>query len=327
MLVEIDQLTKRYRGKIYANDQISLTVDAGEVFGLLGPNGAGKTTLVSQVVGLVTPTSGRITIAGKDIVAHPAFARQACALQPQAQVPISGLTLRQAIELVGRIRHGEPRQVRQRTADLVEALDLGQWRDLPGQRLSGGLRRLATFCMAAVTPGRLVVLDEPTNDVDPIRRRRLWQQVRQLAEEGIAVLLVTHNVLEAERSVDRLALIAEGRLVASGTPAALRALATGDLRLELVCEPGTALPAAPGFALSSVGAGPRLYITLAPKDVDAAVAWADALRKQGIVEDFTLGGATLEDVYIQVVGQTAKVGAAVGLETRGDERSTLGRTR
>ena len=113
--------------------------------------------------------------------------------------------------------------------------------------------------MAAVVPGRIVVLDEPTNDVDPLRRKLLWQQVRALADNGAAVLLVTHNVLEAERCVDRLAIVDHGRVVAQGTPAALKGELGGALRLELVLEPGAEPPATSPFGPATT-VGRRLFI-------------------------------------------------------------------
>jgi ABC-2 type transport system ATP-binding protein len=241
MLLEIAHLSKTYRNGLRANQDISLSVAAGEVFGLLGPNGAGKTTLVSQVLGAVVPSAGTIAIDGVDVVRHPGFARQACSYQPQSSVPIDGLTPLQAIQLVGRIRGGGRRPVRAGAHQLIEALDLGDWaeRSVP---LSGGVARLVAFCMAIVVPGRIVVLDEPTNDVDPLRRKLLWRQVQALADAGSAVLLVTHNVLEAERCVDRLAIIGSGRVLASGTAAALKADLERRLRREHAAgEP----PAAP----------------------------------------------------------------------------------
>ena len=232
-------LTKTYRrGGVRANDGIALQVDAGEVFGLLGHNGAGKTTLVNQVVGLRRPDAGSIRLDGVDVVADPGFARQVCSLQPQAQLPIDGLTPDQAIELLGRLRGGSPAVVERARDRYVEELSLGEWRGVDGERLSGGVKRLVSFVMAAVVPGRVVILDEPTNDVDPVRRRMLWGQVRALADEGAAVLLVTHNVVEAERSVDRLAILDRGRVIAQGTPASLKAEVADDLRLEIVLEPG-----------------------------------------------------------------------------------------
>ena len=222
-VLEVEDVCKRYRrGGVVANDGIRLEVAEGEVLGLLGPNGAGKTTLVNQILGVLVPDSGSIRIDGHDVVARPALARRLCSYQPQATAPVEGLTPREAIELVGRIRGGATKEVARRASELLGALDLSPAADrlVP---LSGGMARLTGFCMAAVVPGRVVVLDEPTNDVDPLRRRILWSLVRGLADGGAAVLLVTHNVVESERGVDRLAIVARGRVLAEGTPAALKA--------------------------------------------------------------------------------------------------------
>jgi ABC-2 type transport system ATP-binding protein len=304
MLLEIQGLTKRYRRGAVANDGITLAVEAGEITGLLGHNGAGKTTLVNQVVGILRPDAGTIRLAGIDAVADPGAARRLCAIQPQAQVPITGLTPRQAIELVGRMRGGRAAEVRARADRLIDALDIGEWRDTDAARLSGGVKRLTSFCMAAVSPGRLVILDEPTNDVDPVRRRLLWAQVRALGDEGVAVLLVTHNVVEAERSVDGLVLLDEGRVVAAGTPAALKARLADGLRLELVPEPGR-VPVVPeelGGAVESAG---RLVVTIPRSLAGRAVAWAAEQQRTGALEEFALVPSTLEDAYIAIVDRQA----------------------
>lgn len=304
MLLRIDGLTKTYNHGIRANDGISLEVEEGEVFGLLGHNGAGKTTLVNQVVGLLRPDAGTIVLDGRDVVRDPSAARRSCALQPQAQVPITGLSPRQAIELIGRLRGGRQNEIRDRTMRLVDALDIGQWLDTSGERLSGGVKRLTSFCMAAVRPGRLVILDEPTNDVDPVRRRLLWEAVRALADEGVAVLLVTHNVLEAERSVARLAILDHGRVIAEGTPASLKAAVADDLRLELVLDPGSALDDLPGFLRHPVTTGSHVVIAVAQSSARDAIDWASALQRDGRVEEFGLTAANLEDIYVELVGRS-----------------------
>ena len=303
MLLEIDGLAKAYRKGARANDGISLSVEAGEVYGLLGHNGAGKTTLVNQVVGLLKPDAGRIHIGGHDIVADPGCARRACSIQPQATLPIDGLTPRQAIELVGRIRGASAVGVRARRARLVDGLDIGEWLDQDGRRLSGGVKRLVSFAMAAVAPGSLVILDEPTNDVDPVRRRLLWAQVRALGDEGAAVLLVTHNVVEAERSVDRLAILDHGRVIVEGSPAQLKERVADDLRLELVLEPGAEPPAAAPFVLHTVTTGQRVLASVPATAAAEAVGWAYGLKRAGQVEEFSLAPATLEDVYVELVGR------------------------
>jgi ABC-2 type transport system ATP-binding protein len=307
VLLEVEGITKRYRrGSAPANDGVNLTVDSGQVYGLLGHNGAGKTTLVNQIVGLLKPDGGSIRISGRDAVADPGYARQACSIQPQAQVPIDGLTPRQAIETLGRLRGGEARLVKARAGELLETLALQEWSGSDGARLSGGVKRLVSFCMAAVVPGRLVILDEPTNDVDPVRRRLLWAQVRALADGGSAVLLVTHNVVEAERSVDRLAILDHGRVLTEGTPADLKSGIADDLRLELVLEPGAEAPRLPEFASSFTATGSRIVATVPAGLGGEAAAWAQNLRRAGRVEEYSLAPATLEDAYVALVGATHK---------------------
>jgi ABC-2 type transport system ATP-binding protein len=159
--------------------------------------------------------------------------------------------------------------------------------------------------MAAVVPGRVVILDEPTNDVDPLRRKLLWAQVRILADAGAAVLLVTHNVLEAERCVDRLAIIDHGRVQALGTPAALKAALGSSLRLELVLEPGASPPASPPFAGATAMVGRRVFVDVGPADVSHAVTWAKDLQDGGALAEFAIGPASLEDVYVRRVGPAA----------------------
>jgi ABC-2 type transport system ATP-binding protein len=302
-LLEIDHVSKVYKGDVLANDDISLMVEAGEVFGLLGPNGAGKTTLVSQIIGLLKPTSGSIQVAGVNTVENPGFARQACSFQPQTQIPIEGMTPYQAIELSGRLRGGRPDQVRARTTELIESFELGAWSNKSGESLSGGVRRLVAFCMAAVVPGQITILDEPTNDVDPLRRRLLWQQVRLLADRGSAVLLVTHNVLEAERSVDRLAIIDRGKVIGSGTPGSMKNSDGDYLRLELLLEPGTKLTSLPAFLSHTVNGGRRLIGRVNAEDVTQVTLWANRMKTDQLIEEYSLGPVSLEDVYIRKIGR------------------------
>src|SRR5699024_2294086 len=146
-----------------------------------------------------------------DAVAHPATARRHASVQAQAQAPIDGLTPRLAIEIAGRIRGLTKTRARQVAADLGDELDIGPWLDqraLPeGRGLAGGIRRLTAFAMAVAAPTPLLILDEPTNDIDASRRRLLWTAVRRRADAGAGILLVTHNVAEAERIVDELVIM------------------------------------------------------------------------------------------------------------------------
>jgi ABC-2 type transport system ATP-binding protein len=319
-MLEIHDIRKTYRSRfrrgpgVSANDGVTLRADDGQVYGLLGHNGAGKTTLVNQVVGLLKPDAGTIHIDGVDLVAEPGQARQVCSLQPQAQLPIDGLTPHQAIDLLGQLRGGTKVAVQERRARLVEALDIGEWLDTSGEKLSGGVKRLVSFAMAAIVPGRVVILDEPTNDVDPVRRRLLWDAVRQLADEGNTVLLVTHNVVEAERAVDRLAILDAGRVVAEGTPAQLKAGLERELRLDLTLEAGQVAPPAAPFVLRYMPHGSRARAIIEVDHAAAAIDWAQALRANDRIGEFSLTPASLEDVYVDLVSgkpNTASVAAPV----------------
>lgn len=298
---------KCYRDGTRANDGVSLQVAAGEVVGLLGHNGAGKTTLINQVAGLAVPTSGTIRVDGCDPVAEPAKVRRMVAVMPQAHAPLAGVTPRQAIRTMARIRGMNKQDSRVRTDELIAALDLGTWADTSGERLSGGVRRLTAYGMAAARPGRVVMLDEPTNDVDPVRRRLLWEQIRALADQGCAVLLVTHNVAEAERSVDRIVVLGSGKVLAEGTAAQLRSRAVGEFRLELTAVRADGIPPLPAgipAAGPPVRASRRVAIPLDSGAASAALAWAQQLREAGDIDEFALVPVGLEDVYLHLAGET-----------------------
>jgi ABC-2 type transport system ATP-binding protein len=182
----VRDLTKEYRGGVKANDGISLTVAAGEVFGLFGHNGAGKTTLLNQVAGLTLPTSGTIRVDGVDPVADPARARQLCSLQPQANAPLAGMTPRQAIETLARIRGARRDRARERAAELIAALELQEWADRAGDRLSGGVWRLTAFCMAAVVSGRRVVAQvAPSAAAAALGWAQGWRDAGQVDEFSV----------------------------------------------------------------------------------------------------------------------------------------------
>ncbi len=304
MLLEINNIDKTYRkGRVKANDGISLSVEKGEIFGLLGPNGAGKTTLVKQIIGLAKPDSGNITVDGIDAVANPGYARQICSFQSQSQAPTNGLTPLQAIELVGRIRGGKKTEVKRRTQKLIDKLEMNEWEKTIGLNSTGGVQRLVAFCMAVVEPGGIVILDEPTNDIDPLRRRLLWQEVQEVAETGSTVLLVTHNVLEAERVVSRLAIIDRGQVKGVGTPAELKTGRDNCMRMELILEPGRIVPEIPDFLTEPVISNRRILVKVSHERIPEAIDKANTYKNDRLIEEFSLGPTTLEDVYINMVGR------------------------
>jgi ABC-2 type transport system ATP-binding protein len=164
--------------------------------------------------------------------------------------------------------------------------------------------------MVSVWPGRVVILDEPTNDVDPLRRRLLWDAVRRLGNDGSAVVLVTHNVLEAEKAVDRLAIIDQGRLLEEGTPSSFKTDSRNRLRLQLMLRPDATDPEYPAFVLGHARTGHNLVATIGSGDASQGIAWAQRLLDAGTAEEYALGATTLEDEYIRLTGQASLDGLA-----------------
>jgi ABC-2 type transport system ATP-binding protein len=180
---------------------------------------------------------------------------------------------------------------------------MGEWEDKPGETFSGGVRRLVAFCMAAVVPGRIVILDEPTNDVDPLRRRLLWKQIRDLSENGSAILLVTHNVLEAEHVVDRLSVMNGGKIQRTGRPAELKEQNGQSVRMEVFLEPGAVIAELPDYLSKPLITGQRLVARLSEQNMSKAMEWAKTLKANNLIEEFSLGPTTLEDAYIRIIGR------------------------
>ncbi|MFO1446260.1 ABC transporter ATP-binding protein [Bacillus sp. Bva_UNVM-123] len=303
MILHVEALTKTFRGpnktKIVANNDLHFQLREGEIFGLLGHNGAGKTTLVNQIVGLLTPDEGEITLLGKSVLQSPTRARAICSVQPQSQVPLGFLTPKQAVSLMGKLRAGKKFDPK-RMDMLFERLDMGKWVNMAGEKLSGGARRLAAFCMAIIVPGKLVILDEPTNDIDPVRRRYLWQVIRELTNDGTSVILVTHNVIEAEKAVDRLAILHQGKFLVQGTPAEVKSSVSNQMRVEMSMTKHVSEADLPEWALSSHFQGTRLVYSVNPATIPATIDWARRQVSAGDAIDYSISPATIEDVYVEL---------------------------
>ncbi|GEL76365.1 ABC transporter ATP-binding protein [Tenuibacillus multivorans] len=306
MILDVNGVTKVFPGqkksKTVVNDDLTFSIEEGEIFGLLGHNGAGKTTLVNQILGLLTPDNGEINLLGESVIQSPAKARSICSVQPQSQVPLGNLTPKQAVTLMGKMRAGnkfDPKRV----DILFEALDMVEWANTMGERLSGGVRRLTNFCMAVIAPGQLVILDEPTNDVDPVRRRYLWQVIRDLTNDGTSVILVTHNVMEAEKAVDRVAIMHQGKFLAQGTPSDVKSSVSNLMRIELLLVKESVDMEIPSWALSTYMNGSRLVFSINPATVLSTIEWAKAQMDQGFVIDYSLSPTTIEDAFIALTSK------------------------
>ncbi|HEU4800017.1 MAG TPA: ABC transporter ATP-binding protein [Gemmatimonadales bacterium] len=215
-------LLRKVFGDIVAVEGLDLTVARGEIFGLLGPNGSGKTTTIRMLTGLMAPTSGGAEVAGIDVVRAPEEVRRRIGYMSQRFGLYEDLTVRENLVFYGGLYGLTGADGKARLLDVLREHGLEGRADQLAGTLSGGWKqRLALACATAHRPA-LVFLDEPTAGVDPAARRSFWDRIHARAAEGLAVLVTTHYMDEAERC-DRLALLSRGRLIALGTPAEIRA--------------------------------------------------------------------------------------------------------
>ncbi|WP_181361780.1 ABC transporter ATP-binding protein [Streptomyces sp. MA5143a] len=299
--------------EVRANDAVGLEVRRGEIFGLLGPNGAGKTTLVRQLTGLMRPDDGTVEILGHDIVRHPERAARILAYLGQESTALDELTVALAAETTGRLRGLDVRRARAERDAVLDELGLSGLAARPLKKLSGGQRRLACFATALVGERPLLVLDEPTSGMDPVARRSVWAAVdRRRAESGTTVLLVTHNVIEAETVLDRVAVLDQGRVIACDTPAGLKEKVAGEVRVDLVWRERAPLdvPEVAALLPRAVESGRRWTLRLAPEEARAVVATVTGGAAFVALDDFTLATPSLEDVYLALGGSA---GHAQGL--------------
>ncbi len=306
-MIEAIGLEREFKGGIKAVDGIDLEVAPGEVYGFLGPNGAGKTTTVRMLVTLLRPTGGRATVAGFDVADDPdaVRARIGVALQEAALDPL--MTGTELMELQATL-HGLPAEsVRERSADLISRVGLAQAAERRVGTYSGGMRRRLDLAMALIHEPEVLFLDEPTTGLDPTSRLTLWDEIRRLRDEGTTVFLTTQYLEEADQLADRLGIISAGKIVASGTPAALKA-EVGRPHLDLVLADGSNLPAARELVTRFGDHRPptegcHLSISLEHGAKDIAPILR-ALDDAGFeVAELELKQPTLDDVFLEKTGE------------------------
>jgi ABC-2 type transport system ATP-binding protein len=300
-------LRKRYGDKV-ALDGVDLTVAAGTVCGLLGPNGAGKTTAVRILTTLLRPDEGRAEVAGFDVGRDPQRVREHIGLVGQNAAVDEALSGRQNLELFGRLYHLGPAAARQRAAELLEQFSLADTGNKAAKQYSGGMRRRLDLAASLILAPPVLFLDEPTTGLDPRGRAEVWQAVRDLVKQGTTVLLTTQYLDEADQLADQVSVIDNGRVIAEGSPAALKSKLGGD-RLDVVLHDTGELDRAVAVVAAVTGTEPevdrdRRRISAAVTDPLAALGEAArALREEGLgVEDVGLRRPTLDEVFLSLTG-------------------------
>ncbi len=296
----IENLVKIYPGQERpANDGISLEIHQGEIFGLLGDNGAGKSTLVRQMANLIRSTSGSIRLFGQPVGRDPLHVPLHTGYMPQGGLALNNLTAGEAIYFTAHLRGLSPQQGRLEVRRLLELLDIADLEKKANTRLSGGQKRLLQLAVALAGSPPVLILDEPTNDLDPQRRKLVWDCLRQINRElGTTIIFITHDALEAEKIIQRVGIMRQGKLVALGKPSALKAAVDRKLRLEVFTSPGAAPCLPPGFSAQQIDPG-RWLAYLDREQVGQVLSRLDMAQ----IDDFRLYSATLEDLYLYYANQ------------------------
>ena len=283
-------LSKSY-GATRALDGVDLDVARGEVFGLLGPNGAGKTTFVRCLMGLLPPDAGTVSLDGR------------AAYLGQDDTALADLTPALAVELTARLRGVRRAAARAQARDVLD--ELGHTARGPIGRMSGGERRLAGVATALAGTSDVLVLDEPTTGLDPTARRAVWAALDRRRANGATVVLVTHNVIEAETVLDRVAVFDRGRVIACDSPGRLKAAVSDEVRLDLVwrADPPMDDPTVAALARTADVTGRRWSVRLQADEARDALGRLTSGEAFAALDDFTLATPSLEDVYLALGGR------------------------
>jgi len=323
--IEVRDLVKRYqKAKTNAVDGVSFQVRRGEIFGLLGPNGAGKTTTIGVLITSVVPTSGSCAVMGIDVARDPIAVKQRIAVVPQQSNLDRSLRVREILTFHAAY-HSVGRKEREERADkLLAELGLADRKNDKVSRFSGGMAQRLMIARALMHSPDVLFLDEPTNNLDPQSRLFLWDRIRELNQQGLTILLTTHDMDEADKLCERIAIMDYGKILVNNTSAELKKMIPGGNALEIrVRVPDSADPALRGRLQQSlaalpgvtkaeeVEAGPapsqpsaetyRLYAEEARSLVGSA---AQAVLATGAeVHDLHLKEASLEEVFIYLTGR------------------------
>jgi ABC-2 type transport system ATP-binding protein len=312
-MIEATDLTRRF-GDVVAVDRLSLRVAEGTILALLGPNGAGKTTTVRMLAGLLAPTSGAATVAGCDVRADPAGVRARVGLVTDAPGLYEQMTLPAYLDFFGGLYGLDAVARRRRIDELLEFFDLAGRRRDKMAGFSTGMKQKAALARALLHEPAVLFLDEPTSGLDPLAARAVRDLIVSLKHASRTIVLCTHDLDEAERLADEIAIVQRGRIVAADAPRALRAGASADatVRIELAAPCPTALAALAALggvsALSAAsdeadGRGPTIlvYRTPRPKQVNPE-AIARLVAAGARIVSVIAETRTLEDVYAAAVG-------------------------
>jgi len=308
-IIEAENLTKVYKGKVKAVDNISFSVDEGEIFGFLGPNGAGKTTTIKMLNTLASITGGRAVVDGKDVIRHPAAVRDVIGVVPQELTADDELKGMENILLAARLHHVPRGEAHKRAVELLKLVDLEGSAERRVKTYSGGMRRRLQLAIGLIHTPKILFLDEPTLGLDVQTRTKMWEYMGRLnKEQGLTIFMTTHYLEEADGLCDRIAIIDHGVIKVSGSPAQLKEKVGGDvLTLELTDGPDISdyLRGLPD--VYSVAKHEHVYRIKLPRTERALPAIVEGVAKKGLeIKEISFTKPTLDQVFLDITGKSMR---------------------
>ena len=304
--IEVLDIRKRF-GDFTAVDGVSFSVQPGEVFGLLGPNGAGKSTLIRMLTTLLPPTSGTAKVAGFDVAKQADGVRRAIGVIPQAMTSDTELSVEENLIIFSKLYGVPGTRRKQLITELLEAVDLTEWRDKQVMYLSGGMRRRVEIARGLVHEPKIFFLDEPTTGLDPVSRVAVWEMIKKIKEQrGLTVLLTTHYMDEADKLCDRIAIVDHGKLVALDSPLKLKASIPSQNAIEVSFS---SVPA--GWTdklkmlphVQSVSNDDNVFRIATSDGPATTAALVAATTAEGVnVHSLAVKSTTLDDVFVHYTG-------------------------
>ncbi|MGG3891742.1 ATP-binding cassette domain-containing protein [Metabacillus fastidiosus] len=309
---EIRNLYKTYKGKVAANNNINFDVYYGEILGLLGPNGAGKSTLVKQMVGQLKPSAGTISLFGMDVAKEAKKVSRLVGYYSQEPHSMSSLSVEEAIFFTGRLRGMNFQDAKRDTSYWIERLELGDVYNKQLKRISGGQRRLAGIATTMIGSQPILIFDEPTNELDPLKRKLVWDTIRERnREHGATIILVTHNTFEAEHIVDRVGVVSDGNMLTIGAVGELKKQVDQRLKIDLSIKIGQRERAQQllsdwSYPVEVLGEN-QLRLSLTREESSDKLQQISQYMEKLECEEYRVIPPSLEDVYVHFGGK--KVGA------------------
>jgi len=316
-VIEAVGIRKRF-GERTAVDDLSFSVAQGSILALLGPNGAGKTTSIKLLTTLLPLDGGSATVAGHDVSTEPDAVRRNIGLAGQSAAVDEKLTVRQNLDLFGRLYHLPGPTRRARVDELIDRFGMREYANRLAETLSGGERRRLDLVAALIADPSAIFLDEPTTGLDPRGRQAIWDEVRAMRDAGAAVVLTTQYLEEADQLADEVVIIDQGMVVASGTSAELKSKLRRDVLEITVADPDSLARAVAALDQGSPLATDERTIHLSVADPGDSLAALRRIDDAGVeLADFQLRRPTLDDVFIEITGRPAAVGTGSDEEVSG----------